>query len=61
MGLATDEWCGLVESSGEARRLSKQGGAKINGEKIDNTDMDVEPVGEIIVQAGKRRFARIVF
>lgn len=52
---------GLVASNGEARRLIKQGGGKLNGEKIDNADMEVEPVGEVILQAGKRRFARIIF
>lgn len=52
---------GLVESNGEARRLIKQGGVKLNGEKITNSDMEVNPVGEVILQAGKRRFARVVF
>ncbi len=52
---------GLVASNGEARRLIKQGGVKLNGEKIDNADLEVEAVGEIILQAGKRRFARIIF
>ena len=52
---------GLVSSNGEARRLIKQGGVKLNGEKIDNADMEVEAVGEIILQAGKRRFARVIF
>jgi len=33
----------------------------LNGEKIDNADMEVEPVGEIILQTGKRRFARVFF
>ncbi len=52
---------GLVASNGEARRLVKQGGVKLNGKKIDNADMEVDPVGEVIIQAGKRRFARIIF
>jgi len=52
---------GLVASNGEARRLIKQGAVKLDGEKIDNADLEVKPVGEIIIQAGKRRFARIVF
>jgi tyrosyl-tRNA synthetase len=52
---------GLVASNGEARRLIKQGGVKLNGERIDNADMEVEAAGEIILQAGKRRFARIIF
>jgi tyrosyl-tRNA synthetase len=52
---------GLVASNGEARRLIKQGGVKLNGERIDNADMEVEATGEIILQVGKRRFARIIF
>jgi len=37
------------------------GWAKLNGEKVDNAELEVAPVGEVIVQAGKRRFARIIF
>lgn len=57
--LLTD--AGLTSSNGEARRLIKQGGLKINGEKVVDEQLQVAPVGEYIVQAGKRRFARIVF
>ena len=52
---------GLVTSSGEARRLIKQGGVKLNGEKIGKADMEVESTREIILQAGKLRFARVFF
>ena len=52
---------GLVESNGEARRLIQQGGLKLNGEKLTDPDAEVEAVGELVVQAGKRRFARILF
>jgi len=52
---------GLVESNAEARRLVQQGGVKLNGEKISDADLEVEAVGEVIVQAGKRRFARVIF
>ena len=31
----------------------------LNVEKVDNTNMEVESVGEIILQTGKRRFARV--
>ncbi len=57
--LLTD--AGLTKSNGEARRLVQQGGVKIDNEKVSQADMEVAPQGEIIVQAGKRRFARIVF
>jgi tyrosyl-tRNA synthetase len=52
---------GLVESNGEARRLIQQGGVKLNGEKLVDADLEVEALGEVILQAGKRRFARIIF
>jgi tyrosyl-tRNA synthetase len=49
----------LVASNSEVRRHGKQGGVKLNGEKIDNAEMDVESTGEIILQAGTRRFVRV--
>ena len=52
---------GLVASNGEARRMVKQGGVKLDGEKIADGDLEVQPKGELVLQAGKRRFARIVF
>ncbi|MFA5517076.1 MAG: tyrosine--tRNA ligase [Desulfuromonadales bacterium] len=52
---------GLVGSNGEARRLIRQGGVRIDGEKIDNPDLEVPPEGAATLQAGKRRFARIEF
>jgi tyrosyl-tRNA synthetase len=52
---------GLVESNAEARRLVQQGGVKLNGEKLADADLEVEAVGELLVQAGKRRFARVIF
>jgi tyrosyl-tRNA synthetase len=52
---------GLVESNAEARRLVQQGGVKLNGDKVTDADCEVESVGEVVVQAGKRRFARVIF
>jgi len=52
---------GLAESNGEARRLIQQGGVKLNGEKLVDADLEVEALGELILQAGKRRFARVIF
>jgi len=57
--LLTD--AGLVKSNGEGRRLIQQGGVKLDGEKLDNADLEVQPSGELVVQAGKRRFAKIIF
>lgn len=52
---------GLTSSNGEARRLLKQGGLKIDGRKISDEQLQVPAEGEFILQAGKRRFAKIVF
>jgi tyrosyl-tRNA synthetase len=51
----------LVESNGEARRLIQQGGVRLNGEKLADADLEVAMSGELILQAGKRRFARVIF
>ena len=52
---------GLVASNGEARRLIQQGGVKLNGEKVGDAELEVSPTEEVILQAGKRRFARVAF
>jgi tyrosyl-tRNA synthetase len=52
---------GLVASNGEARRLIRQGGVKADGEKVRDPDQEIIPSGELILQAGKRRFARVIF
>jgi tyrosyl-tRNA synthetase len=51
---------GLTKSNGEARRSIDQGGVKLNGEKVSNTNLELTASGEYIVQIGKRRFVRII-
>jgi tyrosyl-tRNA synthetase len=51
---------GLTKSNGEGRRAIDQGGVKLDGEKVSDTNLELTAVGEHIVQIGKRRFARIV-
>lgn len=51
---------GLAESRAEARRLVKQKGIKINGVAADPGQKDVEVKRNMTVQAGKRRFVRLV-
>ena len=48
-------------SSSEARRLIKQGGAKLDGEPIGSDTLDLEPAAldGRVLQAGKRRFRRL--
>ena len=51
--------CALSTSSSEALRLIKQGGVKINGERLTDTKLNLED-GENVIQAGKRNYARIL-
>ena len=48
-------------SSSEARRLIKQGGAKLDGEPIPPQTLDLDPgaLDGKVLQAGKRRFRRL--
>ena len=51
--------CALSTSSSEALRLIKQGGVKINGERLTDTKLNLE-AAEYVIQAGQRKFARIL-
>jgi tyrosyl-tRNA synthetase len=46
-------------SRSEARRLVAQGGVKVDGEPVAELDVPPEAVDGRVLQAGKRRFARI--
>ncbi len=48
-----------VASTSEARRLIAQGGVKLDGETVTDVEVDAERLDGALVQAGKRRFARI--
>ncbi|HEU4965157.1 MAG TPA: tyrosine--tRNA ligase, partial [Bacilli bacterium] len=50
---------GMAPSNGEARRLVQQGGVKINEEKIVDANARIELVDGLVIQAGKRKFAKI--
>jgi len=51
----------LAASKGEARRLVEQGGVKIDGEKVLNSQAEIElNAGEnFMIQVGKRKFLRV--
>ena len=51
---------GLVPSKSEARRLIRQGGVRLDDERVTDIDAVVTPDGERILQVGKRRFLRLV-
>lgn len=49
----------MVASKNEARRLIEQGGAKVDNEKV-TADTEIEVKNGMILQAGKRKFKKIV-
>jgi tyrosyl-tRNA synthetase len=51
---------GFARSNAEGRRLVQQGGVRLNQQEILSDDSDVEVRDGDVLQAGKRRFARIV-
>lgn len=55
---------GLVNTGGEARRLIKQGGAYLNGQRVTTfdqmiNDQDINDL-ELVLRAGKKRFHKIL-
>ena len=50
----------FVQSKGEAKRLIQGGGVKIDGEKISDMAFVVKPQMDVVLQAGKRKFAKLV-
>lgn len=48
---------GMVASKGEARRLIKQNGVRLDGETLSDPNMELADKG--VLQVGKRRFVRI--
>jgi tyrosyl-tRNA synthetase len=49
----------LVNGTGEARRLIRQGGVKLDGETITEELMEVEAGSEKILKVGKRKFLKV--
>jgi tyrosyl-tRNA synthetase len=55
---------GLASSGGAARRLIEQGGAYVNGERVETfdqliTDSDVNDQSSIVLRSGKKRFHQV--
>jgi tyrosyl-tRNA synthetase len=49
----------LASSKKEAKRLIEQGGVKLNGEKVSDTNAEIEVTDEILLQVGKRKFLKV--
>lgn len=50
----------FVQSKGEAKRLIQGGGVKLDGEKVSDMGLIIKPASETVLQAGKRKFAKLV-
>ncbi|MBI5633136.1 MAG: tyrosine--tRNA ligase [Nitrospirae bacterium] len=50
---------GLVQGTGEAVRLIKQGGVKLNGAAVSDMNLRLQS-GEYIVKVGKKKFYKII-
>lgn len=50
----------FVQSKGEAKRLIQGGGVKIDGEKIADMAYVITLEKDVVLQAGKRKFAKLV-
>lgn len=51
---------GFVQSKGEAKRLIQGGGVKLDGEKLSDMAFVVKPNMNTVLQAGKRKFAKLI-
>lgn len=49
----------LAPSKKEAKRLIEQGGVKLDGEKVSNTNAEIDLKDEILLQVGKRKFLKV--
>ena len=50
----------FAPSKSQARRLVQQGAVKLDGERIESIEAEIEAEEEKILQVGKRRFVRLV-
>ena len=51
--------CGLVASGSEGKRMIAQGGVSIDGRKLTDPNEMISPIDGMVVQVGRRKFAKI--
>lgn len=51
---------GFSTSKGEARRLIQGGGVRINGEKVESIEKEIDLSEEKLLQVGKRKFLNLI-
>jgi tyrosyl-tRNA synthetase len=50
---------GLTPSTSDALRMLAQGGVKMDGEKISDKSLKLARGASVVLQVGKRKFARV--
>jgi tyrosyl-tRNA synthetase len=50
---------GLTASTSEAMRMIEQGGVRLDGEKLSDRALNLKPGSNVVLQVGKRKFARV--
>ncbi|MEO0953248.1 MAG: S4 domain-containing protein, partial [Pseudomonadota bacterium] len=50
---------GLVSSTSEAFRMIGQGAVRVDGERVEDRATMFEPGVDLVMQVGRRRFARV--
>ncbi len=50
---------GLTGTTSEAMRMIQQGGVKLDGEKISDKALQLAAGASVVLQIGKRKFARV--
>jgi len=51
--------CKLVETGGEAKRMVQQDAVSIDGNKISDPNIEINPKSGMVIQVGKRKFVKI--
>jgi tyrosyl-tRNA synthetase len=51
---------GMVASKGEVRRLVQQGGVKLDGERVDDFNLEIRHEAEHVLQVGRRKFLKLI-
>ena len=51
---------GMLKSTSEAIRLIKQGGIRVDGEKVSDNKYKLEKGKESLIQVGKKKIAKII-
>jgi tyrosyl-tRNA synthetase len=51
----------VIKSNSESKRLIKQGGVRINKEKVIDENIEIPANGEYVLKIGKREFKKVIF